>query len=77
MDLYDKVSDLCKRRGIIFPSFEIYGGVSGFYDYGPSGTLLKHNVEDKWRRVFVHKEGMVEIESTLILPELGFIKIPG
>jgi glycyl-tRNA synthetase len=72
MDLYDKVSDLCKRRGIIFPSFEIYGGVSGFYDYGPSGTLLKHNVEDKWRRLFVHKEGMVEIESTVILPELVF-----
>ena len=72
MDLYDKVSDLCKRRGIIFPSFEIYGGVSGFYDYGPSGTLLKHNVEDKWRRLFVHQEGMVEIESTLILPEVVF-----
>ncbi len=72
MDLYDKVSDLCKRRAIIFPSFEIYGGISGFFDYGPVGTVIKHNVEDKWRRLFVHREGMVEIESTLILPEVVF-----
>lgn len=72
MDLYDKVSDLSRRRGIIFPSFEIYGGVSGFFDYGPIGTLLKHNVEDKWRKLFIYREGMVEIESTLILPEIVF-----
>jgi len=72
MDLYDKVSDLCKRRGIVFPSFEIYGGVGGFLDYGPVGTLIKRNVEDKWRRLFVHQEGMVEIESTIILPEVIF-----
>jgi hypothetical protein len=65
MDLYDKISELGKRRGIIFPSFEIYGGSSGFFDYGPIGTLLKHNVEDKWREIFVHKEGMVEIESKI------------
>jgi glycyl-tRNA synthetase len=72
MDLYDKVSDLCRRRGIIFPSFEIYGGVSGFFDYGPVGTMIKRNVEDKWRRLFVHQEGMVEIESTIIIPEVVF-----
>jgi len=72
MGLYDKVSELCKRRGIIFPSFEIYGGVGGFFDYGPVGTLIKRNVEDKWRRLFVHQEGMVEIESTVIIPEVVF-----
>ncbi|MEM2921868.1 MAG: glycine--tRNA ligase, partial [Candidatus Bathyarchaeia archaeon] len=72
MDLYDKLSDLGKRRGIFFPSFEIYGGVGGFYDYGPVGTLLKHNVEEKWRRLFVYREGMVELETTVIVPEAAF-----
>lgn len=72
MDLYDKISDLGKRRGIIFPSFEIYGGLSGFFDYGPIGTLLKHNLEDKWRNLFIHREGMVEIESPIVMPEQVF-----
>ena len=72
MDIYDKISDLGKRRGIIFPSFEIYGGVSGFFDYGQIGTLLKHNIEDKWRDMFVHHEGMVEVESSIIMPEVVF-----
>lgn len=72
MDLYDKISDLGKRRGIIFPSFEIYGGLGGFYDYGQIGTLLKHNVEEKWRNMFVHREEMVEIESSIIMPEQVF-----
>jgi glycyl-tRNA synthetase len=72
MDLYDKISDLGKRRGLFFPAFEIYGGVSGFFDYGPQGARLKHNIEDAWRRLFVHGEGMVELESTLIMPEQVF-----
>ncbi len=72
MDLYDKISDMGKRRGIIFPSFEIYGGLGGFYDYGPVGALLKHNVEEKWRNMFVRREGMVELESTIVMPEQVF-----
>ena len=72
MDVYDKISDMGKRRGIIFPSFEIYGGLGGFYDYGPIGTLLKHNIEEKWRNMFVRREGMVELESTIIMPEQVF-----
>jgi len=72
MDLYDKISDLGKRRGLFFPAFEIYGGVSGFFDYGPIGSCLKRNIEDAWRRLFVHREGMVELESTLIMPEQVF-----
>jgi glycyl-tRNA synthetase len=73
MDLYDKISELGKRRGIFFPSFEIYGGVSGFFDYGPLGAVLKHNLEDKWRQCFVQREGMVELESTVIMPEQAFL----
>ncbi|UCH01933.1 MAG: glycine--tRNA ligase [Candidatus Bathyarchaeota archaeon] len=67
-DVYEKIINLGKRRGIIFPAFEIYGGVSGFFDYGPIGTVLKRNIEEKWRKLFVYNEGMVEIESTLIMP---------
>jgi glycyl-tRNA synthetase len=72
MDVYDKISDLGKRRGFFFPAFEIYGGVSGFMDYGPLGARLKRNIEDAWRRLFVHGEGMVELDSTLIMPESVF-----
>lgn len=68
MDFFDKISTLGKRRGFIWPSFEIYGGISGLYDYGPVGTLLKKNIEDKWRDYFVRKEEMVEISSTVIAP---------
>lgn len=72
MDLYDRIVELGKRRGIFFPSFEIYGGLSGFFDYGPIGSLLKRNLVDKWRKMFVLKEGMVEIESVIITPERVF-----
>ncbi|MEM3088500.1 MAG: glycine--tRNA ligase [Candidatus Bathyarchaeia archaeon] len=68
MDLYDKISELCKRRGFLFSSFEIYGGVGGFYDYGPLGSILKRRIEDKWRDLFVRREGMVELESTILMP---------
>ncbi|MGL6194818.1 MAG: glycine--tRNA ligase, partial [Thermoguttaceae bacterium] len=39
---------LCKRRGFLFQSSEIYGGLNGFWDYGPLGVLLKRNVKDAW-----------------------------
>ena len=47
MDM-DKLVSLCKRRGFIFPSSEIYGGINGFWDYGPLGVELKRNVKDAW-----------------------------
>lgn len=52
-DLVDKVIGLCKRRGIIFPTSEIYGSFGGFFDYGNSGSLMKRNVENSWIRNFV------------------------
>ena len=45
---------LAKRRGFIFPSSDIYGGLAGFYDYGPLGSLLKRNITDAWLDKFVH-----------------------
>lgn len=43
------------------PAFEIYGGVSGLYDYGPLGSMLKSNVEAIWRQHFVLEEDMLEV----------------
>src|SRR5437870_8035817 len=47
MDM-DKLVALCKRRGFIFQSSEIYGGINGFWDYGPLGVELKKNIKDAW-----------------------------
>ena len=44
---------LCKRRGFIFQSSEIYGGINGFWDYGPLGVALKNNIRDEWWRCMV------------------------
>jgi len=46
-NLMDKVVSLCKRRGIIFQSSEIYGGVEALWDYGPLGSLMKKNLKKK------------------------------
>ncbi|RUA02711.1 MAG: hypothetical protein DSY84_03540, partial [Candidatus Neomarinimicrobiota bacterium] len=49
----DTIVSLCKRRGFIFPSSEIYGGSSGFWDYGPLGVELKRNIKEAWWRDMV------------------------
>ena len=63
----DNVVSLAKRRGFIFPASEIYGGLAGFWDYGPLGLLLKENIKKEWRKatVFGHDE-IVEIDSAII-----------
>src|SRR5471032_3078293 len=48
MSKMDKLVSLCKRRGFIFQSSEIYGGLNGFWDYGPLGVELKRNIKDAW-----------------------------
>jgi glycyl-tRNA synthetase len=53
MDM-DKLVALCRRRGFIFQSSEIYGGISGFWDYGPLGAELKKNIKDAWWHDMVH-----------------------
>jgi len=65
-DIYDKVMMLAKRRGFIYPSFEIYGGVAGFYDYGPLGSQLKNNVENLWRRFYLLKDNCIEVNTPTI-----------
>jgi len=72
MDKYDRVFELAKNRGFIWPSFEIYGGASGFYDYGPLGATLKRKIEDAWRRFYCVGEGFYEIEAPTIGVEAIF-----
>jgi len=67
--MHETILDVSKRRGIIYPSFEIYGGVSGFYDYGPVGSALKRNVEDLIRRFYLVEEGCVEVNCPTLSPE--------
>jgi glycyl-tRNA synthetase len=66
LDVYDKIMMLAKRRGIIYPSFEIYGGVAGFYNYGPLGSQLKLNIENLWRKFFLLKDNCIEINTPTI-----------
>ncbi len=63
-----KITNLCKRRGFIFQSSEIYGGLESAYDYGHYGTLLKNNIRDFWWKRFVlDREDMVGLDSSIIL----------
>jgi glycyl-tRNA synthetase len=67
--LMEKVVALTKRRGFIFPSAEIYGGLSGFYDYGPYGVALKRAIRELWWRHMVDlRDDVVGLDSTLIMP---------
>ncbi len=63
---------LCKRRGFIFQSSEIYGGYAGFFDYGPLGVELKRNIKDAWWKAMVHeREDIVGLDSSIIMhPEI-------
>ncbi len=70
-NLNEKIVSLCAKRGIIFPSAEIYGGVAGFFDYGPVGVTLKNRIRNFWRSEFIIKmNGIYEIESSIILPRI-------
>jgi len=72
-DVFEKVMDLAKRRGFIWPTSECYGAVAGFIDYGPLGAMMKRRVEDIWRDFYVIQEGYYEIECPTIAQESVFI----
>jgi len=63
---------VCKRRGFIWPSFELYGGVAGMYDYGPTGFSLRNNIVEVWRDIYKGREGFVEIDSETVNPREVF-----
>jgi glycyl-tRNA synthetase len=65
----DSVINLCKRRGFVFPSGEIYGGTRSAWDYGPLGVELKENVKKQWwRSIVTEREDIVGLDSSVILP---------
>lgn len=64
----DKIVSLAKRRGFIFQSSEIYGGLSSCYDYGPVGVLLKNNVKEAWWKSMVQeRDDMVGLDSSILM----------
>ena len=65
-DTYEKVIELARRRGFVWPSSEIYGSVAGFIDYGPLGAMMKRRIETIWRRFYVVQEGYYEIECPTV-----------
>src|SRR5919202_6006244 len=71
-DLMEKVTALCKRRGFVYPSSEIYGGINALYDYGPYGVALRRNIRNLWWRHMVDlREDVVGLEYTIIMhPEV-------
>ncbi|HEY7530618.1 MAG TPA: glycine--tRNA ligase [Gemmatimonadota bacterium] len=64
----DRLVSLCKRRGFVFPSSEIYGGIASTYDYGPLGVELKRNVKDAWWQAIVREREDVEgLDSAILM----------
>ena len=68
MDLMEKIVNLCKRRGFIFPGSEIYGGLANSWDYGPLGVELKNNIKNEWWKRFVRQRtDIVGIDAALMM----------
>lgn len=64
----EKIVSLCRRRGFIFPSSEIYGGLSSCWDYGPLGVELKRNVKEAWWRAFVReRDDVVGLDTSILM----------
>ena len=69
----EQVVNLCKRRGFVFPSAEIYGGFRSSYDYGPLGSLMLRNVKDAWVRSMVQqRDDVVLIDAAILGPPQVF-----
>lgn len=67
-DLMEKIVSLAKRRGFVYPSSEIYGGLASSYDFGPLGVELKNNIKNTWWKFFVQdREDVVGIDGGIIL----------
>ncbi len=67
-NLLEKIVSLCKRRGFIFPGSEIYGGIGGFYDFGPLGVELKYNIKQVWWQTNVRdRDDVVGVSAAIIM----------
>jgi len=70
--LMEKIVSLAKRRGFVYPSSEIYGGLTGFWDYGPLGVELKRNIKEQWwKNIVYEREDIVGVDAAIIMnPEV-------
>jgi glycyl-tRNA synthetase len=67
-NLMEKIVSLCKRRGFVFPSSEIYGGFAGVYDYGPLGVELENNLKAQWWKKMVYdRDDLVGLDSSIFM----------
>lgn len=67
-DLMEKIVSLAKRRGFVFQGSEIYGGLSGTWDYGPFGVALKENIKNLWTKKFVHdRDDMYMLDAAILM----------
>ncbi len=66
-DLMDKIVSLAKRRGFIFQSSEIYGGLNGCWDYGPLGVELLRNIKEEWWRAMTYREDIEGIDASILM----------
>ncbi|MDO5296232.1 MAG: glycine--tRNA ligase [bacterium] len=67
-ELFDKIVNLCKRRGFVYPGSDIYGGLANCWDYGPLGAQLKKNVKDMWWRTMIQeREDMVGLDAAIFM----------
>jgi len=71
-NLMEKIISLAKRRGFIYPGSEIYGGLTGFWDYGPVGTEFKNNIKREWwKNIVYQRENIVGLDTAIIMkPEV-------
>jgi glycyl-tRNA synthetase len=65
--LMDKIVSLCKRRGFVFPSSDIYGGLNGCWDYGPLGVELLRNIKDEWWKSMTYRDDIEGIDAAILM----------
>ena len=73
----EELASLCKRRGFIFQSNDIYGGVKGLYDYGPMGVELKNNLKQSWWKSMIYERDDIEGLDATILTAPDVLKHSG
>ncbi|MEM0155263.1 MAG: glycine--tRNA ligase [Thermoplasmataceae archaeon] len=71
MTAYEDTVELAKRRGFFWPSFSLYGGISGFYDYGPLGVLMRDNIVKVWKESYL-ADGAIFIDTPVVVPSPVF-----
>jgi len=71
----EEMAVFCKKKGFVYPSSEIYGGFSGFFDYGHLGVELKNNIKARWWKAFVQqREDIVGIDGSIITQRMESIR---